>query len=620
MADQPYQSLYRRYRPQRFGEVRGQEHVTLALRNAVRDQKVAHAYLFSGPRGTGKTSTARILAKALNCDSPEGGEPCGRCPSCVEITKGTSLDVHELDAASNNGVDAMRDLVARASLGTPGRSKVYIVDEVHMLSPAASNALLKTLEEPPTHVVFVLATTDPQRVLPTVRSRTQHFEFRLLGPELLAELLERVRQDAAIDVSDESIDIAVRRGNGSARDALSALDQAAAGPVAEETAGLDEALEALAAQDPGRALRWVAEAISAGRDPHRAATELVELLHQAFLTLMAPDLVLLPRLDHERLSEQARRLGPAALVRAMEVLGKTQVDLRDSVDPRVALEVALVRLTRPDLDSSLAALEERVERLERRLAATPQPAVVDPDMGPTGAGHDRRPPVIPEGPSEPVRAMGEDSGAMQQASRPEGSPPPGPPPATSERPTLGVFRARARGTEAMSTEAVTTEPRRTGDGGIGVAGTGVAGTRAGLVPSPASGSEHPPTGSRWPTREELVMAWGDRILASLRGRAKAVYRSGRFMSSEHGVATFALPDENMRSYCEGCRPDVEAALLAQLGVPLRLRLVTDPGPAAPPLEPVVDEPDDELDLTDEPARSLSAADRLLQVFPGAEEL
>ncbi len=180
--DTPYQSLYRRFRPSTFGEVRGQDHVVLALRNAVRDQRVAHAYLFSGPRGTGKTSTARILAKALNCTDLRDGEPCGVCASCVEIAKGTSLDVHELDAASNNGVEAMRDLVSRAALGTPGRQKVYIVDEVHMLSTAASNALLKTLEEPPAHVIFVLATTDPQKVLPTIRSRTQHFEFRLLGP------------------------------------------------------------------------------------------------------------------------------------------------------------------------------------------------------------------------------------------------------------------------------------------------------------------------------------------------------------------------------------------------------------------------------------------------------
>ena len=179
-----YQSLYRRYRPQRFADVRGQDHATRALRNSVRDGRVAHAYLFSGPRGTGKTSTARILAKALNCAAPQDGEPCGTCDSCVQIAAGASLDVHELDAASNNGVEAMRELVARTALGTPGRWKVYIVDEVHMLSAAASNALLKTLEEPPGHVVFVLATTDPQKVLSTIRSRTQHFEFRLLPADV----------------------------------------------------------------------------------------------------------------------------------------------------------------------------------------------------------------------------------------------------------------------------------------------------------------------------------------------------------------------------------------------------------------------------------------------------
>ena len=185
-----------------------------ALRSAVRDDRVSHAYLFSGPRGTGKTSSARILAKALNCEAPVDGEPCGVCTSCVEITQGSSLNVHELDAASNNGVDAMRDLVAHAGLGTPGRWKVYIVDEVHMLSTAAANALLKTLEEPPSHVVFVLATTDPQKVPPTIRSRTQHLEFRLLGAETLHDLLESVNEEAGLQVDEEALEAAVRRGPG----------------------------------------------------------------------------------------------------------------------------------------------------------------------------------------------------------------------------------------------------------------------------------------------------------------------------------------------------------------------------------------------------------------------
>ncbi|MGH9062220.1 MAG: DNA polymerase III subunit gamma/tau, partial [Acidimicrobiales bacterium] len=292
MAPPPYQSLYRRYRPQRFGEVRGQDHVALALRNAVRQHQVAHAYLFSGPRGTGKTSTARILAKALNCEAPEEGEPCGACPSCVAVTRGTSLDVHELDAASHNGVEAMRDLVSRTALASPGEHKVYIVDEVHMLSTAASNTLLKTLEEPPAHVVFVLATTDPHKVLPTIRSRTQHFEFRLLPGPLLSALLTDVVTDAGLGLPPEAVDLAVRKGNGSARDALSALDQVAAvGAVTDEVAVLDEAVEALCERAAGRALLAVAQGIEAGRDAQRLAVDLVEHLRQGFLSTMAPSLV-----------------------------------------------------------------------------------------------------------------------------------------------------------------------------------------------------------------------------------------------------------------------------------------------------------------------------------------
>ena len=260
------QSLYRRYRPRRFSEVKGQDHVVKALRNAVAEGREGQAYLFSGPRGTGKTTSARILAKVLNCENAIDGEPCCECESCIAVERGTSYDVHELDAASNNGVDAMRDLIEKASLGTPGRHKVYILDEVHMLSKAAEAALLKTLEEPPPHVVFVLATTDPQKMSDTIRSRTQHLQFHLLNPDTLSEHVRWVAADAGLDVSDAAVEQVLRQGAGSARDALSALELAATvGDAGLETVPLDEFVEAMIDRDPGRALTD-----GRPRDQHRA--------------------------------------------------------------------------------------------------------------------------------------------------------------------------------------------------------------------------------------------------------------------------------------------------------------------------------------------------------------
>jgi DNA polymerase III subunit gamma/tau len=546
--DIPYQSLYRRFRPSTFSAVRGQDHIVLALRNAVRDGRVAHAYLFSGPRGTGKTSTARILAKALNCTDVQDGEPCCLCSSCLEITKGTSLDVHELDAASNNGVEAMRDLVSRAALGTPGRQKVYIVDEVHMLSTAASNALLKTLEEPPAHVIFVLATTDPQKVLPTIRSRTQHFEFRLLGPETLGELLAQVCQDAHLEVPDEALDLAVRRGRGSARDALSVLDQVAASDaVDDDLPELDEVVDALAERDVGRSLVAVAHLTSAGFGPQQLAGDLVDHLRQGFLSLVAPDLVTVSGSERSALSSQAERVGLAALVRAMEVLGRAQVTMRDAPDPRVNLEVALVRLVHPEADESPEALLARIERLEAAVrSGVAAPAATAPAAHRAAAPAARTPEpatTVEESPPGPGSEVGDTP----------------PPAAGGSRKTLGALRREA----APPSPA---QPVRAEEG------SPVAEEKNAVpvVPPPPSAP------IAFPTRDELVQAWGDHIIVRLRPKAKALFQAGRFIEVEGERAVFGLPNDIHRRRCEEMREEIEAVLSDHFGRPVGMVLVVDP--------------------------------------------
>jgi len=557
-----FQSLYRRYRPRRFEEVRGQEHVMRALRNAVREGTVSHAYLFSGPRGTGKTSSARILAKALNCEAPVDGEPDCTCESCLAVEAGRSMDVVELDAASNNGVDAMRDLVARVALGSGGRAKVYIVDEVHMLSPAAANALLKTLEEPPSHVTFVLATTDPQKVLPTIRSRTQHFEFRLLPAEVLEEHLRWVVQDAGLSVGDDAIAQAVRRGRGSARDALSALDQIVAGGIGEEDASLDELMESLCERDTARALAAVAMAANTGREPRQLAEALLAHLRDALLSVLAPDVVSLPDEAKEQVADQGRRLGPAAVVRALDAVGEALLAMRDAPDPRVTLEVAIVRVTRPELDTSPAALVERVERLERG-ASTPQP---------TGSGQlspnadDKRP--QPEARDVPAGV----------------------------KPALGAMK-RARQALEPEAPAVATAPL--------------------VEPVPEPVLTPAPTSPSSVTAAAVTGAW-ETIVKGLRMRVKGLLASGRLAGVEGGDVLYAFTSETLRDMAEAARPEVEAALAAHFGAPVRLRLVVD-GSATPPPVVVDEEPPDLSGLTDAPAvEGATPIDHLTNAFPGAE--
>ncbi|MDA0298752.1 MAG: DNA polymerase III subunit gamma/tau [Actinobacteria bacterium] len=373
------QSLYRRYRPRRFDELKGQEHVVRALQNAVIHHREGQAYLFSGPRGTGKTSTARILAKVLNCEEPENGEPCGICNSCGAIDSGNSYDVLELDAASNNGVENMRDLIERSSLGNPGRHRVFILDEVHMLSKPAEAALLKTLEEPPPHVVFVLATTDPQKVSETIRSRTQHLQFHLLPMHDLDEHVRWVIKDANLKVSEAAIAQVLTQGGGSARDTLSALELVAAGGgEADEQLSPDEFVEAIIDRDPGRALGATAAAIQRGADPRMLAEEIVRQLRECFLSLMAPDLVQLPEQRKTLVADQARRMGASTVVRAIEVLGEILIEMRHAPDARLLIEVALVKLTSVNNANDNSSLIARIERLEAGITRDASAPMVRP--------------------------------------------------------------------------------------------------------------------------------------------------------------------------------------------------------------------------------------------------
>ena len=401
MADSvEYQALYRRYRPQRFGELRGQDHITLALKNAVVNGRVGHAYLFSGPRGTGKTTTARILAKVLNCERPIDGEPCCECGSCVSVQQGNSFDVIELDAASNRRIDDIRDITRSMGLASPGRRKVFIIDEVHALDYNAVPALLKTLEEPPPHVVFVLATTDPEKVPDTIRSRTQHLQFHLLPVDALADHVRWVASDAGITLDEGGVDFVLAKGGGSARDTLSALELlAATGKVTDEGTPVDEFMGALIEYDAGRILAATARTVHNGRDPRAIVEDLVRHLRDCFLTQMAPELVRAQEHRAKEIAEQARQLGTARIVKIMETLGTAMLDMRNAPDQRVVLEVALIRLVHRQLETGIDALLGRVERLEKDVAERASnlaPAPVNPTTGRAVLGG--RAPRDPSGP------------------------------------------------------------------------------------------------------------------------------------------------------------------------------------------------------------------------------
>ncbi|WP_409184424.1 DNA polymerase III subunit gamma and tau [Amycolatopsis sp. VS8301801F10] len=484
-------ALYRKYRPATFAEVVGQEHVTEPLRTALAAGRINHAYLFSGPRGCGKTSSARIMARSLNCAKGPTPDPCGECNSCRALApEGPgSVDVTELDAASHGGVDDARDLRDKAFYApAESRYRVFIIDEAHMVTTQGFNALLKIVEEPPEHLIFIFATTEPDKVLTTIRSRTHHYPFRLIPPSSMRELLERNVAAEGATVEPAVYPLVIRAGGGSARDTQSVLDQLLAGAGPEgvtypravallgvtDTALIDAVIDGLANDDPAEVFGTVEKLADAGHDPRRFATDLLDRLRDLLLMRAVPEagergLVNAPDDELKRMTEQAEKLGPATLSRYADIVHSGLLEMRGATSPRLVLELLCARMLLPSVTEAEKALLARIEKLERRPAGAPAPAphagpapvaapaasaapaeaparFQRPSQRPAQEASPARP--VQEAPAAPARPAAEEPArpARPEVSRPAPAEPPAPAPApeapaAAEAPAAGGIDA-----------------------------------------------------------------------------------------------------------------------------------------------------------------------------------
>ena len=405
-----YQALYRKWRPKTFADVVGQEHITETLQRQVAEGRLSHAYLFTGTRGTGKTTCAKILARAVNCEHPENGNPCNRCPSCLGIESGRFLDVVELDAASNNGVDSVRALRDEA-IYSPAQVKkrVYIVDEVHMLSTPAFNALLKTLEEPPAYVIFILATTEAHKIPITILSRCQRYDFHRISIDTITDRLAELMRTEQVDVEERALRYVAKAGDGSMRDALSLLDQCIAFHLGEkltyenvlevlgavDTEVFSALLRQVLAKDVTGAIRTVDHLVDQGRELGQMVNDFTWYMRNLLLIQSADDMeeVLDMSADHlAALKEEAQMVEPETLIRYIRIFSELSSQIRYAAQKRILLEIAIIKLCRPQMEKDLSALNERMDDIEQKLesgafvSAAPQSTVSPVSSGADGAG------------------------------------------------------------------------------------------------------------------------------------------------------------------------------------------------------------------------------------------
>ncbi len=492
-------ALYRRYRPETFAEVIGQQHVTDPLQQALRNNRVNHAYLFSGPRGCGKTTSARILARCLNCEQGPTPSPCGECQSCRDLARNGpgSIDVIEIDAASHGGVDDARELREKAFFGpASSRYKIYIVDEAHMVTPAGFNALLKVVEEPPEHLKFIFATTEPEKVIGTIRSRTHHYPFRLVPPGTLRDYLDEVCGREQISVEDAVLPLAVRAGAGSVRDSMSVMDQLLAGAGEDgvtyamatsllgytDSALLDDVVDAFAAGDGARAFEIVDRVIEGGHDPRRFVTDLLERLRDLVILAAVPDAVEKTLIDApgdvvERMQAQASVFGAAELSRAADIVNTGLTEMRGATSPRLQLELICARVLLPATYGDERSVQARLDRLERGAAAA---ALSAPGAGAPGAG----------GPGAGAPGPGVGGGAAPAAA--------GPGAASGGAPGYGASGAGAPGAPAAGAGAAGGPPGAVPAGPPAAAAPGPSGAPDGAAPAEQPAAEPARRPGAWP--------------------------------------------------------------------------------------------------------------------------